>query len=82
MKSERTTRILILGLIAKELGAEIRGDRQAKLADSIYDTLKESGYLSALIEPDSCRCKGGPVGRTLTADFEHQICDKCGKIAN
>ena len=29
-----------------------------------------------------CKCKGGAVGRTVTADFEHQICDKCGNIAN
>lgn len=29
-----------------------------------------------------CKCKGGPTGRTVTADFEHQICDTCGKIAN
>lgn len=82
MKSERTTRIFILGLIAKELGAEIRGDRQVKLADSIYDALNGGGYLSESIVSDMCRCKGGPVGRTVTADFEHQICDKCGKIAN
>jgi hypothetical protein len=29
-----------------------------------------------------CKCKGGAVGRTVTADFEHQICDRCGNIAN
>ena len=28
-----------------------------------------------------CKCKGGAVGRTVTADFEHQICDRCGNIA-
>ena len=29
-----------------------------------------------------CDCKGGAVGRTVTADFEHQICDRCGNLAN
>ena len=29
-----------------------------------------------------CKCKGGAVGRTVTADFEQQICDRCGKIEN
>ena len=28
-----------------------------------------------------CKCKGGAVGRTVTSDFEHQICDRCGNIA-
>ena len=28
-----------------------------------------------------CKCKGGAVGRTVTADFKHQICEKCGKLA-
>lgn len=25
-----------------------------------------------------CNCKGGAKGRTVTEDFEHQICDVCG----
>jgi len=29
-----------------------------------------------------CKCKGGAVGRTVTADLKHQICDRCGNIAN
>ena len=28
-----------------------------------------------------CNCKGGAKGRTVTADFEQQICEQCGKIA-
>ena len=28
-----------------------------------------------------CKCKEGPTGRSVTADFEHQICDTCGLIA-
>ena len=82
IKSERTTRIFILGLIARELGAEIKVGRQVKLSDSIYDALNESGYLSKSIVSDVCRCKGGPMSRSVTADFKHQVCDKCGKIAN
>jgi hypothetical protein len=34
-----------------------------------------------LVISSFCKCKGGAVGRTVTADFEHQICDKCGNIA-
>jgi hypothetical protein len=29
-----------------------------------------------------CKCKGGAVGRTVTADFKHQVCDTCGKFGN
>jgi hypothetical protein len=35
-----------------------------------------------LVISSVCKCKGGAVGRTVTADFEHQICDRCGNIAN
>lgn len=28
-----------------------------------------------------CECQEGPRGRTVTADFEHQICDRCGNIS-
>jgi hypothetical protein len=34
-----------------------------------------------LVISSFCKCKGGAFGRTVTADFEHQICDKCGNIA-
>ena len=27
-----------------------------------------------------CKCKGGPIGRSVTEDFEYQICEGCGKI--
>lgn len=27
-----------------------------------------------------CKCKGGATGRTVTADFEYQICDTCGGL--
>lgn len=37
-------------------------------------------FLSAVIT-SFCNCKGGAKGRTVTADFEHQICEQCGKIA-
>ena len=37
-------------------------------------------FLSTVIT-SFCKCKGGPKGRTVTADFEHQICEQCGKIA-
>lgn len=29
-----------------------------------------------------CQCLGGANGRSVTEDFEHQICDSCGKWAN
>ncbi len=29
-----------------------------------------------------CKCEGGAVGRTVTADFKHQVCDTCGKFGN
>lgn len=29
-----------------------------------------------------CKCINGPTGRTVTEDFEHQICDTCGKIVS
>lgn len=28
-----------------------------------------------------CTCKDGATGRTVTYDFENQICDTCGKIS-
>ena len=28
-----------------------------------------------------CKCKGGAKGRTVTEDFEHQICEQCGNIS-
>jgi hypothetical protein len=31
----------------------------------------------SLVISSFCKCKGGAVGRTVTADFEHQICDRC-----
>ena len=34
-----------------------------------------------LVISSFCKCKGGAKGRTVTADFEHQICEQCGKIA-
>jgi hypothetical protein len=34
-----------------------------------------------LVISSVCKCKGGAVGRTVTSDFEHQICDRCGNIA-
>lgn len=35
-----------------------------------------------LVISSVCKCKGSAVGRTVTFDFEHQICDRCGNIAN
>ncbi len=29
-----------------------------------------------------CKCEGGPTGRCVTEDFEHQICDTCGKFGS
>ena len=37
-------------------------------------------FLSAVIT-SFCNCKGGAKGRTVTSDFEYQICEQCGKIA-
>jgi len=28
---------------------------------------------------DKCTCPNAPIGRKVTADFEHQICVQCGK---
>ncbi len=50
-----------------------------------YSELAEELVKLFLIPPvisSVCKCKGGAVGRTVTADFEHQICDRCGNIAN
>lgn len=33
------------------------------------------------IQPIFCKCKEGAKGRTVTADFENQICDHCGGIS-
>lgn len=33
------------------------------------------------ITPSYCNCTGGAKGRIVTADFEHQVCEQCGKIA-
>ena len=37
-------------------------------------------FLSTVIT-SFCNCKGGAKGRTVTADFENQICEQCGKIS-
>ena len=37
-------------------------------------------FLSAVIT-SFCNCNGGAKGRTVSADFENQICEQCGKIA-
>ena len=42
---------------------------------------RELALRQPLVISSFCKCKGGAVGRTVTADFEHQICDKCGNIA-
>lgn len=36
-------------------------------------------FLSSAIN-SFCKCKGGAKGRTMTQDFEHQICEECGKL--
>lgn len=28
-----------------------------------------------------CDCDDGPEGRTVTEDFENQICERCGRVA-
>ena len=52
----------------------------------IHKIINQALYLDALrrlpVISSVCKCKGGAVGRTVTADFEHQICDRCGNIAN
>lgn len=58
MRSERIVKNLILGVIAKELGSEIRIDRQVKMSDRILKALKETGSLQTS-EPPKCDCKDG-----------------------
>jgi hypothetical protein len=38
-------------------------------------------FSSVVVKNDFCKCKGGAVGRTVTEDFEHQVCEQCGKVA-
>lgn len=47
-----------------------------KMRGKIAMTLRQCN-----VNEQVCKCKGGAVGRTVTADFEHQICDRCGNIA-
>lgn len=35
-----------------------------------------------LMDESRCNCEGGPKGRSVTEDFEHQVCEQCGRIAN
>ena len=60
------------GLFICTLNKELDKYHQSELLK-----LNKSDVISSV-----CKCKGGAVGRTVTADFEHQICDKCGNIAN
>ncbi len=53
----------------------------AGLCDCI-NRMRNEALRQPLVISSACKCKGGAVGRTVTADFEHQICDRCGNIAN
>lgn len=70
-------------------------ERFNEIIDEIYFNRQMQGtepaneiweYIEMLTQPnntedDYCECKEGPRGRTVTADFEHQVCDRCGLIA-
>ena len=57
------------------------------IKDAMYKYAKEYHQCEvlklnkALVISSFCDCKGGATGRTVTEDFEHQICDTCGRIA-
>lgn len=36
-------------------------------------------FLSAIVT-SFCNCRGDAKGRTVTSDFEHQICEQCSKM--
>ena len=29
---------------------------------------------------ETCKCKDGPTGRTVTSDYKYQICNTCGCV--
>jgi len=68
-------------VVIPETNNKFEYHRLKDLLDEYYEwrvnKLNKSDVISSV-----CKCKGGAVGRNVTADFEHQICDKCGNIAN
>ena len=69
----------------RQLKKENKNDKAFVQDESDYRAYlitKEEFGCNQFSEQQKCKCKGGAVGRTVTADFEHQICDRCGNIAS
>ena len=52
---------------------ELTYDKIIEAMNEYADQFRNSANTPVIIS--FCNCKGGPKGRTVTADFEHQICE-------
>ena len=58
-------------------GANTKMETPIRIGIAIDITINELKRIHNLTS--FCVCIDGPVGRTVTEDFEYQICDSCGK---